>query len=148
MRQPFPGVRELARRLLDWASAESGEHGDATAAASIVSALRSRLVLLVGSSGFDLLLGRALQRARRDHPLLVEVRLGEGRGGTLSGLEEVGSRAGPGEEEAAMEALVAELIALMARFLGADMVARLVRQALPDAPLMSIESGSEVESDE
>jgi hypothetical protein len=148
MTEPYPGVRELARRLLDSAGAGSGADRDTAAAASIVAALRGRLVLLVGSTGFGLLLGRALQRAQRDHPLLVEVRLGEGRDGALSGLEEAAGRASPGEAGAAMEALVAELVALMARFLGADMVARLVRQALPDAPLMSIESGSEEESDE
>lgn len=124
-----PANRELARWLL---AKERGARNDIRtpleAAQSVAAKLSPGITLLVSSDGYRALLGRALYLARAEHPVLDGVAVG------TSDVYLEASR----ETDAALDALVAlvaHLIALLARFIGDDLTGNLVRQRWPDAPL-------------
>lgn len=127
----------MARRLL---AAETGAHGtpgDAVAATSrVLGQLHEELAIWFGRDGSQAVLARALDRARAGHPaLLSDARLefqGEHRRPTLSGLTELAGTHDPVEVTAALVALIAAVLALLGRLIGADLVARLVQQAWPN----------------
>jgi len=137
LRRNLPEVRAFARRLVEQAGAEAPERTVVDAGERVLQALGERLSFLVGSAGLHMMFVRALKRAQEDHALLGAVLPAQNGGPLLTGLEEAAEEAGAGRQEvlAAVEAVITELIGLLARLLGAEMAARLVRQSFSDAPL-------------
>jgi hypothetical protein len=129
----LPQIRALARRLLQTRAGE-GETPPLVAAERVVRDMGAGITPLLGEGGFHLLVSRALKKAGQDHPALLAIRAaraGEGEryldGADAAAREENDEALGP-----AAERLIVELIALLARFLGADMAIRLVRERFPE----------------
>lgn len=124
-----PAQQELARWLL--AHEMEGRPNAKTpmeGSQRVTTKLSAGITLLVSSDGYRALLGRALFLARAEYSVLDGVRVGASDF-SLEGLRETG---------AAYEGLVAFLahvIALLARFIGDDLTAKLIRRSWPDAPL-------------
>jgi hypothetical protein len=130
MTQPLPEVRALARALLETEGGGCSPEERVSAGERILHTLALRLSPLVGIGGFHLLLLRAHKRAQNAHPWLVAVRVERDAPDHLSGAAEEARQVAPEEVTAAMESVLAELIGLITRFLGADLAIGLVRQCL------------------
>jgi hypothetical protein len=132
MSQPLSAVRDLARALMDAQNPGSGVDDQVTATEQVLRRLAERLGPLVGTGGFLMLLQRALRRARVEHPWLSGVEVQPDAPWRLTGIEEAARGISADGAVAGAQALLAELIGLVGRFLGADMAIRLVRQSIPE----------------
>jgi hypothetical protein len=132
MSRSLPEVRSLASALLNGMVASPGVGTQSQAAERVLQGLSERISPLVGSGGFHLLLQRALRRTCAEHPWLDALQIDPGTPWKLPGMAEAARDVPPEEAEAAAQALLAELIGLLARFLGADMAVRMVRQSFPE----------------
>jgi len=125
----IPAHQELARWLL---AQEMDDRPNARtpleAAERVVRKLSAGMTLLVSSDGYRALLGRALYLARAEYAVLDGVRVGTSDV-YLEGLRETGGAYD------ALVAFLAQVIALLARFIGDDLTGNLIRQRWPDAPL-------------
>lgn len=123
-----PAHQELARWLL---AQEMDDRPNARtpleAAERVARKLSAGMTLLVSSDGYRALLGRALYLARAEYAVLDGIRVGTSDI-YLEGLRETGGAYD------ALVAFLAHVIALLARFIGDDLTANLIRQRWPDAP--------------
>jgi hypothetical protein len=132
MSASLPEVHRLARALLDQEGVGEGADAALPAAERVLQRLAERISPLVGTGGFRMLLQRALRRAAGERAWLEAIELDRDTAWRLVGAEEA-ARDLPAEEAiSTAETLVAELVGLVARFLGADLAIRLVRQSYPD----------------
>ncbi len=122
MIEPRPAIRRFTTSVVVAAMARGDDPQGITAR------LHGKLVNLVGSAGFDVLLARALVLSRRAYPFLSGVVAGPG--GTLTGL---GSAADPASVEQGTVAIVAYFVELLAVLIGEDLAMRLVRDVWPEA---------------
>ena len=125
----IPAHQELARWLL--AQEMEGRPKAKTpleGTQRVTTKLSTGITLLVSSDGYRALLGRALYLARAEYSLLDGVRVGTSDF-SLEGLRETGTA------HEALVSFLAQVIALLARFIGDDLTAKLIRQSWPDAPL-------------
>jgi hypothetical protein len=97
--------------------------------ARIIGQLHQRLVNLIGSDGFDVLLARSLVLARRAHPSLAGVTASPG--GALAGLDQA-ARVGSAPQDEAIT-IVSNFMDLLAALVGEDLAMRLVGDAWPAA---------------
>lgn len=118
--------RVVGRIIVDGEMSRGASPEEAVAAANrIFVALGARLGRWVGGDAFDALLQRALAMSRGDHPVLEHVRWGDaGPGGFEGASEGVTAEAVRDATAATLDALVA----LLGRFVGEDLAARLVLQ--------------------
>lgn len=124
-----PNARELARQLVSRAAGRSKE--PAGAAATVFTACEAAYRALsrsIGATGAHALLARAMAEAHRTHPLLREIRIDEQGAAGLDGLKVVVESHGSPASAAGLEALLEILLSLLGRFVGIDMVVRLVAQ--------------------
>ena len=119
--------RDLARRLIDREPVRQDATDPAVAAAQAAcEEVFQNLSRWVGHFGSAALFTRALFTAQREHPVLVNVRI---RADTATRPGEVGDvlhTGESGETAAALEALLVELLELLSRFVGADVVVRIL----------------------
>jgi hypothetical protein len=125
----IPAHQELARWLLAHEmegrpKAKSPLEG----AQRVTTKLSADITVLVSSDGYRALLGRALYLARAEYSVLEGVRVGASDF-SLEGLRETSTAFD------ALVAFLAQVTALLARFIGDDLTAKLIRQSWPDAPL-------------
>ena len=132
MSSPSPEVRAVVRRMMGDAVGHADTRARVEVAERMLDAFDGRLSSFVGKAGFRLLLSRALRRAQREHTILQTVSTESETNRYLPGLEEQAALTAPEAVAAAVESLMAELIALVARFLGADLAIRMVRESIPD----------------
>jgi hypothetical protein len=123
MKPPSPALRDLARRLLEDEAGPQDEPAIAAVAEEVFGKLRGRLAKLIGAGGFEALLARALKVAKAASPALEQVNVTPGGG--LAGLS--ASLAGRSAAEAldASVSLLAQLLELIAAFIGDDLTAHL-----------------------
>jgi hypothetical protein len=125
----IPSQQELAR----WLLAQEME-GRPTAKTPlegtqrVTTKLSTGITSLVSSDGYRALLGRALYLARAEYSVLDGARVGTS-GFSLEGIRETGTA------NEALVSFLAQVIALLARFIGDDLTTKLIRQSWPDAPL-------------
>ena len=126
MDKPSSSMRDLAGRLLALeAASPTATDAPAHEAVQVCAKLQISLTRFAGPDGFTALLRRALALARTDVPLMQSVKLtADDR---LEGLDQGGT-------EAAI-AIIAQLLGLLATFIGEPLTIRLVREAWPDASL-------------
>ena len=123
-------VTALARGL--WAGGDLSAPEEAAAVALQVCVhLRAGLSRWVGLEGYRVLLLRALDLARAEHPVLTQL--------SCNGNEEQEIAAavrahGAAEVRSAMMALIATLIDLLGRIIGEDIAVELVKQAVVASP--------------
>jgi hypothetical protein len=94
--------------------------------------LRAPLVTLLGSAGFHALFARALALASQEVPWL---RSGQVlNDGSLVGLDELPAQTPPRRFTADSAVLVAQLLGLLAAFIGEKLTLQLVRETWPRLP--------------
>jgi len=122
-------ARELTRQLVSRAARHSKE--PTGAAATVFTACQAAYRALsrsIGATGAHALLSRALAEASRAHPLLREIRIDENGASGQDGLKAAVESHGSPASAAGLEALLEILLSLLGRFVGFDMVVRLVAQ--------------------
>jgi hypothetical protein len=129
---PLPGVQTLVRTLMTSQGADGTVEKSLATVETVLQTLGDRIAPLIGREGFHMLLQRALKRASDAHPHLHSVRVQRDAGSCLAGTAELGRDASPKEATAAVEAIIGEVVSLLARFVGADLTIQLVRQAFPE----------------
>jgi hypothetical protein len=130
---PPPHVQRLARTLIAWSADGASRAGDTAAGTDrLLDLVGASLGRLVGTLGYRMLLERALQRAARRVPLLSRASLPPPNAPSLTVLTPLLDGSSAADVECAGEALIAELVALLTRFLGIDVTRRVLLQALPD----------------
>ena len=122
-------MRDLARRLLAASQTGSGPHVPEVVA--VIERLRISLAKFAGGAGFASLLRRALVLASADVPSLQSVKIGAD--GRLEGIEQVAADTGTGAlgDEAAV-AITAQLLGLLATFIGESLTLQLLRESWPE----------------
>jgi hypothetical protein len=135
---PSSNARAIASRLLTY-EASAGKPSDAhlPAVVRVAEKLRRPLSALAGSTGFGVLLGRALTLARAQDRSLEAVRVQSG--GFLDGWSELRNN----EEGQAGVTLISQLFSLLEAFIGQDLALRLVADVWPDLPAVEAEAGGE-----
>lgn len=123
---------ELAREVLRHEMSGSSDSEDAAAAVETVCRkMTADLTQVLGSAGVTALLGRALNLAAREHPILSGVMANGERPGCFAGLDGA-LRAGSGEEPAAAAAaVVACLFGLLITLLGEELGTQPIRRIWP-----------------
>jgi hypothetical protein len=135
MSQVPPRLFDFARRLLR-CEAEKGDAsaGPAEAFDRACGALHDRLAPLISSSGFQALMGRALQLASRDFPFLAAVTVVPRLGCSLAGMPQAVQGRAPEEVTEALTAVLAQFIWLLVVFIGENLGLRKVREVWPEVP--------------
>jgi len=132
MTRSLSEVRSLVRALLNGQHLGAEPPAVEEATERVLQCLAGSISPLVGAGGFALLLQRALRRTLEQHPWLDAVRVEPGTPWQLQGMREAAAHVTREEARLAAQAVLAELIGLLARFLGADMAIRVVRQSFPE----------------
>lgn len=141
MSRVTPQIRDLAKRLV---AAEAKVINVSTetkgpVAFRVCNRLRPHLATLMGSTGFDALLSRALALGRSEADWLYAVAL---TGDTLGVSEKVGEKVGPDVMADGGIVLVAQLLGLLVAFVGERLTLKIVREVWPNL-LNHIDSGDQ-----
>jgi len=133
-------MRKFARRLIDNEALESMSSKTDKSAFRVSDKLRPYLSTLMGIGGFRALLSRALALAGVEVSWLRAVRVNAD--GSLGGLEEAHSKLAPDQFSEGRVVLLAQLLGLMAAFIGEILTLRLVREVWPKVPLNDLDFGN------
>ena len=130
MKRAPPSMRDFAGQLLAAeTNADAGGVNPEPAIFRVCEKLQTTLAAWMGRAGFQSLLWRALAVSTSDVPWLKDVRATPD--GCLEGLKKVSAGVQPDEIARAGVVVIAELIALMATFVGEELAFDLVREAWP-----------------
>lgn len=131
MRRASPRLHQMARLLLEQ-EAEEPRDLDAMLIGSqrVCQKLAVRMGRVVGPRGYQAMLARAIKLASAEFPSLAAIQAGAD--GSLGGVREALNN--HGDAVAALVAVLAHLLDLLATFIGDDLAARVVGEALPGAP--------------
>jgi hypothetical protein len=137
---PSPNARETATQLLAYETG-AGEPPDASflPAIRVCEKLRRPICTLAGSTGFNALLGRALNLAKAQDPQLAGTRVQ--LDGSLEGFNEPRIH----EDGPAGLVLIEQLLSLIHAFIGQDLTLRLMAEVWPDLPALGAEVDGEME---
>lgn len=133
-----PKLRDLAERLITHESA--AERSAAEPVVFVVcSKLRRPLSTLAGVTGFSSLLARALVLAKDENPTLESVRV------TADGFLEFSGEIDQDKQlNGGGIVLVAQLIGLLALFIGEPLALRMLRETWPDVVAVDFNTGKEL----
>jgi hypothetical protein len=124
-----PSTQELARQLVARAARRGAGPGSAALTAFSACAVTYRaLARSIGVAGANALLARARSQTLKTHPVLRDIRIDHGEDDDLAGIKAVIEKHGSSDPAAGLQALLEVLLALLGRFVGIDLVARLVAQ--------------------
>ena len=127
-----PQIREFAQRLVAYEAAGDRPAGtDVPAEVRVTEKLRHPLSRLAGANGFRVLLVRALTLAKAQAPGLAPVKVNPD--GSLIGFGDPGNR---GQDLETGAVLIAELLGLLAAFVGEAFTLRLVLDVWPGFPVI------------
>jgi hypothetical protein len=126
-----PKLKQLARRLLAH-EASSSKPADAqnSTAFHVCEKLREPLAKFLGGAGFCALLSRAQALAGREVPWLLGLTLKAD--GSIDGLDELEGKFKARVVAEGEIVLVAQLIGLLATFIGAELTQRFLHEIWPD----------------
>lgn len=120
---------ELAHRLIARASKSSdGSGGDAATVFAVCQATYRVLARSIGTAGAGALFSRALALADKGHPLLREIPFDRDEDSALAGFKATIEKHGSPATAEALEKLLELHLSLLERFVGIDVVVRLVAQ--------------------
>jgi hypothetical protein len=119
-------IRKLAQRLL-WFEAAHTSGSPIPTVLRVSEKLRSALSILMGSSGFRSLLARSLTMAKALEPRLAAVHVDPD--GSLQGWSTIGNE---NRDAQADVIVVAQLLGLLATFIGEGLMQSLILDAWPD----------------
>ena len=138
-----PEIREFAQRLVAYEAASDSPAGtDLLAEVRVAEKLRHPLSRLAGGNGFRMLLIRALTLAKAQVPALIPVQVKPD--GSLEGFSDLGNQA---EAAGAGVMLIAELLGLLAAFVGETFTLSLVLDVWPDFPVFDTNPGGKANRD-
>ena len=138
MSQSTPQMLEFAERLIACETRGNKSSGTKTPAAfPVCERLRPHLATLMGNTGFRALLSRALARAEADVPSLRAMQVNAH--GSLGALDEPEVQADPEERAKASVVLVAQLLDLLAAFIGETLMLRIVCDVWPKLSLNDLD---------
>ncbi len=126
-------------RLAEWFLRDARDASEPEAI--VASAERSfhslctRLLELATPSGCQVLLNRAIRLASCEFPFLARVRAGRLPGQCLEGVQESVRGVTSEHLKGGLVAVMTRLISLFELFVGETLMAHLIRQGWPDAPL-------------
>lgn len=127
------GALELARRLIAREASASGlANSPAAATEAACEGVYRGLALWLGENGSQALFTRALAQARSAHPPLRAISLHAKSERKLDGVPETIQTYGANAVAAGLEAVLAGVLELLGRLLGAEIATRLVEQTTPD----------------
>jgi hypothetical protein len=133
MNRVNPRLRHFAWRLTVFEARGNQSLTTKTPTAfSAAEKLHPQLASLMGEDGFRALLGRALALAGAEVPWLRTVQVTAD--GSLAGLAEVQAQFGPDDFFEGGVVLLAELLGLLAAFIGENLTVRLVHEVWPKVP--------------
>ena len=134
-------MRDLAERLIAHETRETKSSGaQSPASFPVCEKLRPSLAALVGSTGFNALLSRALALASPEVPWLRAVHVKAD--GSLEGLAGLKARVDPEKIAEGRVALLAQLLGLLGAFIGEDLTMQLMREVWPKLVLNKLYFGS------
>ncbi len=135
-------MREIAQQLICYeATPEAHSELPLSEADRVLEALRQPLSTLVGFQGYQVLLARALTLARAKDPLLQEATIQPD--GSLSGLSQTNV-----ETSEAGVILTAQLLQLLATFIGNELTLRILIGVWPNLTIPSTASSQEEEHEQ
>jgi len=141
MKQAIPRMRDCAQRLI--ACEATGTKSTDPKSPSIFlvcEKVRPHLATLMGNAGFRALLSRALALASAQVPALKALHVKPD--GSLDGMDKFETHADSGEMLEGAVVLLAELLGLLAAFIGENLTLQLVREVWPKLPLAGLEIGN------
>lgn len=138
-----PKLRDLAERLITHESAVEQNARESVPVVFVVcSKLRRPLSTLAGVTGFSSLLARALVLAKDEVPSLDAVKVTTD--GFLEFSGEIQPHSDHGELNGGGIVLVAQLIGLLALFIGEPLALRMLRETWPDIVGADFNTGKEL----
>ena len=134
-------MRDFAKRLMDYESLQS-EHAEAgrPVVFPVSEKLRPYLSTLMGEGGSHALFARALKLAAGEITWLRRAQVTAD--GSLEGLESVRAKLTDAECLEGRTVLLAQLLGLLAAFVGEVLTMLLVRQVWPKIPLSDLDFGN------
>lgn len=134
MKGPAPPVLELAEAVVRTETEPGNDERQQLAAAErVLGALQDELIRLIGGTGFHALLDRAFHRAAVEHGFAVRTRPADSSENFLRDLRDNMNTLPAHDIHGVLVAVLAELLALLARLIGGDLTARLVHRTWPGA---------------
>jgi hypothetical protein len=131
-RQATPQLKNLALRLLVHEAKNSPSPAKLAEALEICcQRLHKRLDSLIGAGGFRALLDRAVFLAKKEHPWLKGVGVADYPGCELKALNEAMSGRKPDEIKQTFTIILANVIWLLATFIGEDIAYSVIEEAWP-----------------
>jgi hypothetical protein len=131
-RQATPQLKNLALQLLEHEAKNSPSPAKLAEALEVCcQRLHKRLDSLIGAGGFRALLDRALFLAKKEHPWLKAVGIGDYPGCELKVLHEAMNGRKPAEVKEAFTIILANVIWLLVTFIGEDIAYGLIEEAWP-----------------
>lgn len=147
MNRATPQMRTLAKLLIAFdASSTAPSAPDHPVAFVVVDKLRPHLATLMGDGGFRALLSRALVLATAEVPSLSAI--GVNPNGTLEALDALHSQPNAAGFLEGRVVLVAQLLGLLAAFIGPSLASHVVGEVWPEFPLIDRDFGREARSEE
>jgi hypothetical protein len=141
MTQTSATATEVARGLWVRDAVDVGAPEEVTAEAERICAqLQTGLARWVGSAGYRMLVGRALELARPEHPALGKISFNGNDGEKIAAAVRAH---GAAEVTAAIVALVVTMIDLLGRIVGEEMAVELVKQTEAASPGRASNTGTE-----
>lgn len=128
------GARAVAAAIVR--SVTSGDDEDSEqlrAADHILGSLQDELIRLIGPTGFHALLDRSFHRAAAQQGLAVRTRPPSTPADYMRSFHDNMRSVPPNDLHDALIAVLAELLSLLTRLIGADITAGLVHRTWPDA---------------
>ena len=140
MSRATPQMRDLSQCLIAYETRGNKSSETKTSAAFLVGEkLRPQLAALMGNVGFCALLSRALALANTDIPWLRAVHVKAD--GSFEGLDELEAQVDPEEIFEGCVVLLAQLLGLLAAFIGENLTLHLVREVWPKLSLKDLDFG-------
>lgn len=144
MSRATPKMRGLAERLI--AHEAKGNKAARTVLPKgflVVDQLRPHLANLMGSAGFRALLSRSLALANAEVPWLHAVKVKSD--GSFEDMDELGCQIGPDDFFRGRVIVLAQLLGLLAAFIGENLTLQLVGEIWPNLLLNDLDFGKKAE---
>ena len=133
-------MRDFAGRLITYETRDNKSSETKIPAACLVSEkLRPHLATLMGNVGFRALLARALALTHPEAAWLRAVQVKAD--GSLEGLDELEAQIHPDEIFEGCVVLLAQLLGLLAAFIGENLTLQIVREVWPKLSLNDLDFG-------
>jgi hypothetical protein len=140
MSRATPQMRDLSQCLIAYETRGNKSSETKSPAACLVGEkLRPHLAALLGNVGFRALLSRALALANTDIPWLRAVHVKAD--GSFEGLDELEAQVDPEEIFEGCVVLLAQLLGLLAAFIGENLTLHLVGEVWPKLSLKDLDFG-------